>query len=227
MSVPETIALTLGVGWASGLNLYATVFMLGLLQATGAAALPPDLAVCAEPWVMGAAGLMYCIEFFADKVPGVDSAWDVVHTFVRIPAGAVLAAGAAVELGAGAQLAAALVGGGLAAGSHVTKAGSRAVINVSPEPFSNGSASLAEDLAVIGGLWAALAHPWLFVALLVLFVTGALWLLPRIWRGLRHIVAGLRAHLGASSRDTAAEASGPGAAAAGRSGPREAPAERG
>lgn len=192
MGIAETIALTLGVGWASGLNLYATVFMLGLLQTTGAAALPSDLAICAEPWVMGAAGLMYCVEFFADKVPGVDTAWDVVHTFVRIPAGAVLAAGASMELGAGAQVAAALVGGTLAAGSHVTKAGTRAVINVSPEPVSNWTASVAEDVAVFGGLWAALAYPWLFVALLVLFVIGAAWLLPRVWRGLQRIFARLR-----------------------------------
>jgi hypothetical protein len=196
MGVPETIALTLGVGWASGLNLYATVFMLGLLQTTGAATLPPDLAVCGEPWVLAAAGLMYVLEFFADKIPGVDSAWDVAHTFVRIPAGAVLAAGASMELGAGAQLAAALMGGTLAAGSHATKAGSRALINVSPEPVTNWTASVAEDVAVFGGLWAALTYPWLFVLALVVFVLAAAWLLPRIGRGLRALYAAIRGRLG-------------------------------
>lgn len=202
MGIAETIALTLGVGWASGLNLYATVFMLGLLQTTGAAELPADLAICAEPWVMVAAGLMYCVEFFADKIPGVDSFWDVAHTFLRIPAGAVLAAGASVELGTGAQVAAALVGGTLAAGTHATKAGTRAAINVSPEPFSNWTASVGEDLAVVGGLWAALFHPWLFVLLLVAFVLGAIWLLPRIWRGLQRVAARLRARPGDAASDS-------------------------
>ncbi|MGI9592065.1 MAG: DUF4126 domain-containing protein [Myxococcota bacterium] len=201
MGIAETIALTLGVGWASGLNLYATVFMLGLLQTTGAAQLPADLAVCGEPWVMVAAGLMYCVEFFADKIPGVDNLWDVAHTFLRIPAGAVLAAGASMELGAGAQVAAALVGGTLAAGTHATKAGTRAAINVSPEPFSNWTASVGEDLAVIGGLWAALFHPWLFVLLLVAFVLGAIWLMPRIWRGLQRIAGRLRARSGDAASD--------------------------
>jgi len=189
MGAVETIALAMGLGWASGLNLYAALFMLGLLHHTGHMALPPELAVAADPLVMGAAGLMYCVEFFADKVPGLDTAWDAVHTFVRIPAGAILAAQAVAPVGEGAQLAAALVGGGLAAGSHALKAGSRALINTSPEPFSNWTASIAEDLMVIGGLWTALYHPWIFLGLLAAFVLAAAWLMPRIWRGVKRVAA--------------------------------------
>lgn len=189
MGAVETIALAMGLGWASGLNLYAALFMLGLLQHTGHMELPPELAVAADPLVMAAAGLMYCVEFFADKVPGVDTAWDAIHTFVRIPAGAILAARAVAPVGEGAELAAALIGGGLAAGSHALKAGSRALINTSPEPVSNWTASITEDLLVIGGLWAALYHPWIFLGLLLVFVLVAAWLMPRIWRGIKHVAA--------------------------------------
>lgn len=192
METVELIALTLGVGWAAGLNLYAAVFMLGLLGHTGDLALPPGLEVCADPLVMGAAGLMYCVEFFADKVPGLDSTWDAVHTFIRIPAGAVLAAGAVGELGAGAELAAALVGGGLAAGSHATKAGTRLLANASPEPFSNVGLSLGEDAAVLAGLWTALHYPLVFLGLLALFVLFAIWLLPRIARAVAALARTIR-----------------------------------
>lgn len=196
METVELIALTLGVGWAAGLNLYAAVFMLGLLGNTGNLALPPGLEVCADPLVMGAAGLMYCVEFFADKVPGVDTSWDAVHTFIRIPAGAVLAAGAVGELGAGAELAAFLVGGGLAAGSHATKAGTRLLVNTSPEPFSNVGASIGEDVAVVAGLWTALHYPWLFLVALVVFVLFAIWLLPKIARAVAAMFRTIRGWLG-------------------------------
>jgi hypothetical protein len=185
------IALSMGAGWASGINLYAAVLMLGVLHSTGNTVLPPELQVVADPLVMLAAGLMYCVEFFADKTPGVDTAWDALHSFIRIPAGAVLAAAAVGDVGAGAQLAAGLLGGGLAATTHLTKAGSRVLINTSPEPFTNWAASLAEDLMVFGGLWAALHHPWLFLALLGGFVALAVWLLPRLWRGIRALLARL------------------------------------
>ena len=191
MGIVETIALTMGIGWASGLNLYAAVCMLGVLSATGNIALPEHLLILEDPMVITAAGLMYVVEFFADKVPGVDTGWDTIHTFIRIPAGAVLAAGAVGDLGAGAELAAAIVGGGLAAGSHATKAGSRALINTSPEPFSNWTASIAEDLAVIGGLWAALYHPVFFLVLLAAFVGLMIWLLPKLWRGIKAVFATL------------------------------------
>ncbi len=186
-SIVETLALTLGVGWASGINLYATLLVLGYMQANGYAELPPDLAVLSDPLVMAAAGLMYAVEFFADKTPGVDTGWDAIQTFVRIPAGAVLAAGALGDVAPAAEIAAAIVGGGLAAGSHSLKAGSRVLINTSPEPFSNWTASVSEDLVVIGGVWAALKHPTLFLILLILFLILLVWLLPKVWRGIRAV----------------------------------------
>ena len=187
MDITQTIALTLGVAWASGINLYAAILMLGYLGTTGSLDLPPDLQILTNPLVMLAAGLMYCIEFFADKVPGLDTGWDGLHTFIRIPAGAILAAGAIGEVGAGAQLAAGLVGGSLATGSHATKAGSRVLINTSPEPFTNWFASVGEDVAVIAGLWTALNHPVLFIVLLAVFILLMIWLLPRIWRGIKTV----------------------------------------
>jgi hypothetical protein len=179
----------MGVAWASGINLYAAVFMLGYLGMTGHVTLPPDLQVLTEPLVLFAAGFMYLVEFFADKTPGVDTGWDGLHTFIRIPAGAILAAGAVGEVGQGAEIAAALVGGGLAAGTHLTKAGSRIMINTSPEPFSNWTASIGEDLVVIAGLWTALYNPWLFLALLLMFVLLMIWLLPKLWRAIRRGIA--------------------------------------
>jgi hypothetical protein len=198
MGVVETIALTMGIGWASGINLYAAICMLGILSNTGNLELPPDLALLGDPLVIGAAGFMYVVEFFADKVPGVDTGWDALHTFIRIPAGAVLAAGAVGELGAGAELAAAIAGGTLAAGAHATKAGTRALLNTSPEPFTNWTASITEDVAVFAGLWAALNHPIVFLIALLAFVVVAAWLLPRIWRGLRRVFAWVRQKLGAA-----------------------------
>ena len=186
-TVIQTLALTLGVGWASGINLYAAILTLGLMNAMGYATLPPELSVLSDPLVLTAAGFMYFVEFFADKTPGVDTGWDGLHTFIRIPAGALLAAGAAsgFEVSEAAQLAAALIGGTLAAGAHFTKAGSRVLINTSPEPFTNWTASVAEDIAVIGGLWAALLHPWLFLVLLVLFILFAAWALPKLWHAIK------------------------------------------
>ncbi|MGH8475564.1 MAG: DUF4126 domain-containing protein [Methylococcales bacterium] len=183
--ITTTIALTMGVAWASGINLYATLLMLGILANTGDIHLPANLAIVADPLVMCAAGFMYFVEFFADKTPGLDSGWDAIHTFIRIPAGALLAAGAIGEVGTAAQLAAALVGGGLSAVSHATKAGSRVLINTSPEPFSNWLASISEDVAVIAGLWAALYHPAVFLVLLVLFILLCIWLLPKLWNGIK------------------------------------------
>lgn len=185
--ITSTIALTMGVAWASGINLYATLLMLGLLANTGNIELPPGLEVVANPAVLMAAGFMYFVEFFADKTPGVDTGWDAIHTFIRIPAGAVLAAGAVGEVGPAAQVAAALVGGGITAGTHATKAGSRVLINTSPEPFSNWVASFTEDIAAIGGLWAALYHPVLFLILLVLFILAVIWFLPRLWKGIKKV----------------------------------------
>jgi len=197
MDITQTIALTLGAGWASGINLYAAILMLGYLGTTGSLDLPPDLQILTHPLVMLSAGGMYCIEFFADKVPGVDTGWDGLSTFIRIPAGAVLAAGAVGEVGAAAQLAAAIAGGSLAAGSHATKAGSRVLINTSPEPVSNWIASVGEDVAVIAGLWTALHYPVLFITLLVLFILLMIWLLPKLWRGIRSVFGFIGRSLGA------------------------------
>ena len=156
------VALSMGTAWASGINLYAAILTLGLLGATGQMALPPNLAIVTQPIVILAAGVMFCIEFFADKIPGVDTGWDTIHSFIRIPGGALLAAAAVGDVNPAVMLAAGILGGGLAAGTHAAKAGSRVLINTSPEPFSNWLVSIGEDLAVITGVWVALAHPWSF-----------------------------------------------------------------
>ncbi len=194
----STIALTLGVAWASGINLYAAVGVLGLASATGYVELPPSLAVVSNPLVIVTACGMYCVEFLADKTPGVDTAWDALHTFIRIPAGAVLAAGAIGDVSPALTLAAGLAGGSLAAATHATKAGSRVLINTSPEPLSNWGASLAEDVVVIGGMWAALANPLLFLIFFGVFVAGLVWLWPKIWRGVASVLRRLGRWLGVS-----------------------------
>lgn len=199
--ITALIALTMGAAWASGINLYATIAMLGYMGMTGNIALPEELLILQNPLVIMAAGFMYCVEFFADKTPGVDTAWDGMHTFIRIPAGAMLAAGAVGELGPGVELAAAILGGGMAAGSHATKAGSRVLINTSPEPVSNWTASITEDLVVIGGLWTALNHPVLFLVLLAVFIVLMIWLLPKLWRGIKQVFAAIRRFLSGKSKD--------------------------
>ncbi len=185
--VTSTIALSMGTAWASGINLYATILVLGLMGNSGTMPLPEQLQIVQNPLVIGASALMYVVEFFADKFPGVDTGWDTIHTFIRIPAGAALAAAATGNVDPAVSLAAALVGGSLSAATHATKAGSRVVINASPEPFSNWAASISEDLAVIGGMWAALHHPALFLAALVIFIIFMVWLLPKIWRGIKKV----------------------------------------
>jgi hypothetical protein len=192
MGIVETIALAMGLAWASGINLYATLAVLGIMGATGNIELPPDLVMLQDPVVIAAAGFMYCVEFFADKMPGVDTGWDTIHSFIRIPAAAVLAAGAVGDVNPALVLAAAILGGALGATSHTLKAGTRVLINASPEPFTNWGASVSEDLAVFGGVWAAVYYPAPFLGFLVLFVALAIWLLPKLWRG----IAGLFARLG-------------------------------
>jgi len=196
MEAVNIIALSMGAAWASGINLYATVFMLGYMGLTGNIALPEELQILSDPLVMTAAGFMYCVEFFADKIPGVDSGWDGLHTFIRIPAGAMLAAGAVGDVTPAVELSATLLGGSLAAGSHATKAGSRLLINTSPEPVSNWGASIGEDLLVIGGLWTALNHPVLFIIALLVFIALMIWLLPRLWRLLKLLFRRIGSWLG-------------------------------
>jgi hypothetical protein len=158
------------------------VLVLGAAQRLGLVALPHDLQVLASPWVMGVAALLFALNFLADKIPYVDSLNDALHTFVRVPAGALLAFGAADQFGPEIGVVAGLLGGTLAAGSHVAKTGTRALINTSPEPFTNIFASLGEDVLVIGGLILALTHPIVFLVLLALFVALLVWLLPKLWR---------------------------------------------
>jgi hypothetical protein len=183
------LAATLGI--ASGLRLYAVLFIVGVAGYLGWVNLPSGLATLAHPLVLAASGFMCFVEFFADKIPGVDSLWDVVHTLIRIPAGAALAASVFGDSSSSMMLTAAILGGTLAAGSHFTKAGSRAVINTSPEPFSNWTASLTEDVAVGGLLWLGIAHPLAAAIVVLLMIALMLWLLPKAWRAARRIFSRL------------------------------------
>lgn len=185
MDIVNSIAVASGLAWASGLRLYSVLFLAGLLGRLGYISLPEGLAVLQHSAVIGASGLMFFVEFFADKIPALDSVWDGIHTFVRIPAGALLAAYSLAGQDPGIMLAAGILGGTLAAGTHLTKAGTRAVINASPEPFSNVAASVTEDALVFGGLFAAFQHPWVFLVLLAVFIILMLWVLPKLWRGIR------------------------------------------
>ena len=185
------LALAAGLGWASGLRLYTTLFVIGLAGKLGWVVLPGGLRLLEHPWVLGAAAVMLLLEFFADKIPLLDSVWDTVHTFVRIPAGAALAAMVFGGQGLEWQTAMAMLGGTLAAGTHFTKAGTRAMINASPEPFTNIAASFGEDVVVLTGLWLMFAHPLLMLAALVLLVVLIIWLLPILWRSIAGVVRGL------------------------------------
>jgi len=187
MEISALMTLALGAAWASGLNLYAACATLGLLGVTGQVDLPPDMQVLAHPAMIAVAGFLYCVEFVTDKLPGIDSTWDAVHSFTRIPAGAILAATAMGEVGIEAQALAFLLGGGIAAATHAVKAGSRLVINTSPEPFSNWGASVTEDGLSIGGILLAVFNPVGFLILFGLFVAFAIWALPKIVNGLRNL----------------------------------------
>jgi hypothetical protein len=147
--IVNTISLTMGAAWASGINFYAAILVLGLLGITENIVLPANLQLLMNPLVIGAAGVMYIVEFIADKMPGVDTGWDTFHTFIRIPAGVLMAAGAVGNVNPALALAAGILGGGLAAGAHAAKSGSRVIINTSPEPLTNWTASVAEDILVL------------------------------------------------------------------------------
>jgi hypothetical protein len=185
MDAISSAALAAGLGWASGLRLYATVFSVGLLAKFDYIHLPAALDILSHPYVIALSGTLFVIEFFADKFPLVDSVWDSIHTFIRIPSGALLAMGAIDSSDPLIATSVALLGGTLAGGTHLAKSGSRALINTSPEPFSNGAASLAEEGLLITGLWLALTHPALFLVFIALFVILLFWLLPKLWRGVR------------------------------------------
>ena len=203
--VAALISLSMGVAWASGLNLYAAMLVLGFAGSTGNMDLPPGLQVLQDPMVMMAAGLMYGVEFFADKTPGVDTAWDSLHTFIRIPAGALLAAGSVGDITPALQVAAGVLGGSLTTVTHAAKASSRVLINTSPEPFTNWGASIGEDVAVFAGLWTALNHPVLFLVLLALFILLLIWMLPRLWRGAMLVLRKVGQWLGVVDKSSPAQ----------------------
>jgi hypothetical protein len=184
----QLIALAAALGWASGIRLYAVLFIVGAIGYAGWFELPQHLLVLAHPMVLAASGFMVFAEFFADKIPGFDSLWDVVHTMLRIPAGAALAAGVFGDSPPAWTLAAAILGGTLAASSHFTKAGTRMVINTSPEPVSNWIASFSEDILAGGLIYLALAYPLVALALLVALVAVSIWLLPKLWRFIGAII---------------------------------------
>lgn len=184
----QLIALAAALGWASGIRLYAVLFIVGAVGYLGWFDLPEHLTILSHPMVLAASGFMVFAEFFADKIPGFDSVWDVVHTLIRIPAGAALAAGVFGDSPPAWTLAAAILGGTLAAGSHFTKAGTRMVINTSPEPVSNWVASLGEDLLAGALIYLALAHPLAALAVVGVLVAVSLWLLPKLWRFIRSII---------------------------------------
>lgn len=178
----NTLAVGLGSSWVAGINLYATVAVLGMLGRWGGLALPGELQVLTSGWVIAVASGLYTVEFFADKIPYVDSVWDVLHTFIRVPAGAALAAEAFGDYDPAVRTIALLVGGGLALGSHGAKAATRAVINLSPEPFTNIAASVAEDTFTLGYLFAIYLFPLLALAILVTGIVVLAILLPRLCR---------------------------------------------
>lgn len=192
----QLVALAAAVGWASGLRLYAVLFIVGAVGYLQWVDLPAGLGVLAHPLVLAASGFMCCVEFFADKIPGVDSAWDLVQTFIRIPAGAALAASVFGDSSTATMFAAAILGGTLAAGSHLAKTGSRALINTSPEPFSNWAASFSEELAVGTVLWLAFAHPLIALVVIAALVAVMIWLIPKVWRMLRIIATRIAGWLG-------------------------------
>ncbi|HYC46861.1 MAG TPA: DUF4126 domain-containing protein [Burkholderiales bacterium] len=183
----QALALASLLAWASGVRLYLAIFVVGLAGYLGYVELPAGLHVLQHPWVLGAAGMMLLMEFTVDKVPAIDSLWDAIHTFIRIPAGALLAAGATGDTLSALTVAAGLLGGTITAGTHLTKAGARALINTSPEPFTNWGASFGEDVLVLGAIWFAFQHPVAFLIALALFVALMIWLLPKVWRGLKAV----------------------------------------
>ncbi|MGH8673807.1 MAG: DUF4126 domain-containing protein [Burkholderiales bacterium] len=184
--VPE-FAVAAALAWGCGLRVYATLFCVGLAGMLGWIDLPSQLRVLESPLVLGASGFMTFVEFFADKIPWVDSLWDIVHTFIRIPAGAALAAAVFSDSGAAAALAAAILGGTICGGAHLSKAGGRAALNASPEPFSNWAASFGEDAAVPAALWLAFVHPVAFLVLLACFALVTILMVRWIARGLARL----------------------------------------
>jgi hypothetical protein len=203
----STLSLALGSAWTSGINLYATVTVLGLLQKFGAAKLPGGLDVLDNWWIIGVAGGLYLVEFFADKIPYVDSVWDVIHTFIRVPAGAVVAYAATNQLDPSVYVPAALLGGGLAFSSHGTKAALRVGANLSPEPVSNWALSFIEDGVAIGGAVLAVFAPMVIATILIIFVLFFIWFFPKVFRAIKRLLRAVAAFFrGESCADVARKA---------------------
>jgi hypothetical protein len=203
----STLSLALGTAWTSGINLYATVAVLGLLQKFGATKLPGGLDILDNWWIIGVAAFLYLVEFFADKIPYVDSVWDVVHTFIRVPAGAIVAYAATNEMDAGVGVIATLLGGSLAFSSHGTKAALRAGANLSPEPVSNWLLSIVEDVIAFVGAILAVFAPVLIAIVLGVFVIFFVWFAPKVFRAVRRIFSAIRAiFAGESFREVARKA---------------------
>ena len=187
--LPQLIAIAAVLGFASGIRLYAVLLIAGLVGYVGWVDLPGGLAILQHPWVLAASGVMFTVEFVADKIPGVDTVWDAIQTFVRIPAGAALAAGVFGGMDSAVwTTVAAIVGGSLAATSHFTKAGTRAAANTSPEPFSNVALSISEDFGVAGLMWLVLSYPLVALAIVIVLMLVALWLLPKLARFIARVV---------------------------------------
>lgn len=185
MDAISSFALAGGLSWASGLRLYVTVFAVGMLAKFGYIHLPSTLDILSNPVVIGVTGILSMIEFLADKIPYVDSAWDSIQTFIRIPAGALLAMGAINTSDPLIATLAALLGGSLTGMTHASKAGSRALINTSPEPVTNIAASFGEEGLLLGGGWLALTQPMIFLGVLIAFILVMIWLIPKLWRGIK------------------------------------------
>lgn len=187
MAILPSVALAGMLSWGSGFRLYAMLLIVGLAERFHFVELPAQLAILAHTPVLLAAGALAVVEFLADKIPAVDSLWDGLQTFVRVPLGALLAWGVFAHASPEVQTIAAILGAALTAGTHVAKAGTRALVNTSPEPLSNIGLSLSEDGLLLAGLWLALAHPWVFVVALAVFVLLLVWLIPKLWRGVRAV----------------------------------------
>jgi hypothetical protein len=201
------LSLALGSAWTSGINLYATVSVLGLLQRFTSIELPGGLDVLDNWWIIGIAGGLYIIEFVADKVPYIDSVWDVIHTFVRVPAGAIIAYSATTDMDAAIVVAATLLGGGLALSSHGTKAAVRGIANMSPEPVSNWALSIGEDILAFTGTLLAVLAPIIVAIFLVLFGLSFLWFAPKVFRAIKRMLSATKALItGAGLKEVAREA---------------------
>jgi len=187
----SNVALASGLSWASGFRLYATVFIVGLLAKFEWITLPDSLDILTNPTVLGLAGFLTVIEFIADKVPYVDSAWDSIQTFIRIPVGALLAMGAINSSDPMIATVVALLGGTLTGMTHATKAGTRTLVNHSPEPVSNIATSATEDVVLLTGGWLAFTHPAVFLGFLLVFIMLMLWIIPKVWRGILKVVTNI------------------------------------